>query len=93
MSKQAMQVVCRTLWGAHVSKMANMQGESPEPFDNVRLGSLFVLSGQKLSASPGMPQGLSIMLGLTTFKGCFKNPSIPQSFLECLASAWSMHLS
>ena len=47
MSKQAMQVVCRTLWGAHMSKMAKMQGESPEPFDNVRLGSLFCAVGAK----------------------------------------------
>ena len=69
MSKQAMQVVCRTLWGAHVSKMAEMQGESPEPFDNVRLGNLFVLSGKMVSASTGMPQGLSTMLGLSTLKG------------------------
>ena len=47
MSKQAMQVVCRTLWGADVSNMAKKQGESPEPFDNVRLGSLFCAVGAK----------------------------------------------
>ena len=86
-SKQAMQVVCRTLWGAHMSKMAKMQGESPEPFDNVRLGSLFCAVGAKLSASLGMPQGLSIMLGLTTLKGCQKIPVFPSHSL----SVWLLH--
>ena len=87
MSKQAMQVVCRTLWGAHMSKMAKCRGKAPSLSIMFGSAAFFVLSGRKLSASPGMPQGLSIMLGLATFKGCHKIPVFPSHSL----SVWLLH--